>query len=72
MIVDGIQGKEVEDVILANGDSLFLFVNIISKLRDEFVEEFINFQVGEEVQQVLIRAKIIDAYFLRAKNSAGR
>ncbi|MEM7370429.1 MAG: choice-of-anchor Q domain-containing protein [Bacteroidota bacterium] len=67
MIVDGIQSKEVEDVVLANGDSLFIFVNIVSKLKDEFVEEFLNFQVGDEMQQVLIRAKIIDAYFLRSR-----
>ncbi|MEM7655950.1 MAG: hypothetical protein AAF399_07465 [Bacteroidota bacterium] len=67
MIVDGIQGKEVEDVSLANGDSLFVFLNILSKLQDEFVEEYLNFQVGEEVQRVLIRGKIIDAYFLTAR-----
>lgn len=67
MIVDGIQKNDVEDVVIANKDSIHMFINLKSQLKDNFAEEYINFQVGDEIQQVLIRAFVIDAYFLRAR-----
>ncbi|GAB4420030.1 MAG: hypothetical protein OHK0039_33130 [Bacteroidia bacterium] len=67
MIVDGIQANAAEEVIIADGDSIHIFVNLRSKLRDAFAEDYIVFRVGEEEQRVLLRARILDAYFLRAR-----
>jgi hypothetical protein len=67
MVVDGRERLDIEDLILANGDSMLILVNLRSTLRDQYAEEFLNFQVGDQVQQVLIRARILDAYLLRAR-----
>ncbi|MDX2249626.1 MAG: hypothetical protein SF052_22775 [Bacteroidia bacterium] len=67
MIVDGIENNDVADIVIANKDSIHLFINLKSQLKDDFSEEYLNFQVGDEIQQVLIRAFVIDAYFLRAR-----
>lgn len=67
MIVDGIQADDVEDIVIANGDSIHMFINLRSQLKDNYAEEYINFQLGDEMQQVLIRAFVLDAYFLRAR-----
>lgn len=67
MIVDGIQGNDVSDLVIAKDDSMHVFVNLKSKEQDAYAEEYINFQVGDNVQQVLVQAWIVDAYFLTAR-----
>ena len=67
MIIDGLQTLDTTDIVIAGNDSIHIFVNLRSELKDDYVEEYINFQVGEEIQQVLIRGKVIDGYFLRAR-----
>lgn len=67
MIVDGIQGNDVSDLVIAKDDSMHIFVNLKSKEKDGYAEEYINFQVGDEIQQVLVQAWIVDAYFLTAR-----
>lgn len=65
MIVDGILSDDVEDIPLAQGDSLHIFVTFRSALKDMYAEEYINFQVGDTKQEVLIRARVIDAYLIK-------
>ncbi len=73
LIVDGVVADDVSDVELAKGDSLHVFVTFTSTERDNFIEEFINFEVGGELQQVMVRARIIDAYLIRTeRDSLGR
>lgn len=67
MIVDGIRSDDVTDLVIPNGDSIHLFVNLKSELRDDFAEEYLNFQIGEEVQKILLFAKVKDAYLFRAR-----
>ncbi|MEM6802851.1 MAG: choice-of-anchor Q domain-containing protein [Bacteroidota bacterium] len=67
MIVDGIQANDVRDLVIAQEDSMHIFVNLRSKERDGFAQEYINFQVGDDVQRVLVQAWIVDAYFLKAR-----
>lgn len=67
MIVDGIQANDVEDIEIANDDSIHIFINLKSELRDNFKEEYIAFQVGDEIQRMLIRAFVVDGYLLRAR-----
>ncbi len=65
LIVDGILSDDVGDTPLAKGDSMHVFVTFRSALKDMYVEEYINFQIGDTKQQVLIRAKVIDAYLIK-------
>ena len=67
MIVNGVRTLEATDIVIANGDSIHLFINLRSALQDAYAEEYLAFQVGEEVQRVLLRARVIDAYFLQAR-----
>ncbi|MCB0837598.1 MAG: hypothetical protein KDD99_13095, partial [Bacteroidetes bacterium] len=67
MIVDGIESDDVSDIVIANADSMHMFINLKSQLKDDYAEEYIVFQVGDEIQRVLIRAFVIDAFFLRAR-----
>lgn len=67
MIVDGIKGNDVQDIVIPNGDSVHLFVNLKSELQDEFAEEYLNFQIGEEVQKILLYALVKDAYLFKAR-----
>ncbi len=67
MIVDGIRGDDVEDIVIPNRDSVHIFVNLKSELRDDFAEEYLNFQIGEEVQKVLLLARVKDAYYFKAR-----
>lgn len=67
MIVDGIQSNDVSDVVIAKNDSLHIFVNLKSELKDDFKEEYIAFEIGGEIQRMLIRAFVLDAYFLTAR-----
>ncbi|TAE49984.1 MAG: hypothetical protein EAZ89_13075 [Bacteroidetes bacterium] len=67
MIVDGIEGRDVQDIVIANNDSAHIFINLKSALTDSYTEEYLAFQVGSEIQRVLLRARVIDAYFLRAR-----
>ncbi|MEO0896987.1 MAG: hypothetical protein AAFY71_11345 [Bacteroidota bacterium] len=67
MIVDGVRGREATDVVIPNGDSIHLFINLKSELRDDFAEEYLNFQIGDEVQKVLLLARVKDAYLFKAR-----
>lgn len=67
IMVDGIRADTVEEVLIRGRDSTFIFVNLRSMLRDDFAEEFLAFQVGDEVYRILLRAKVIDAYYFRAR-----
>jgi hypothetical protein len=67
MIADGIQADTAEDIVIPHRDSIHIFINLRSQERDKLVEEFLYFQVGDEIQQVLLRARVIDAYFLQAR-----
>ncbi|MEL6592351.1 MAG: choice-of-anchor Q domain-containing protein [Bacteroidota bacterium] len=67
MIIDGLQTTDTSDIVIAANDSMHIFVNHTSTLQDNFIEEFINFEIGDETQQMLIYGKVIDAYFLRAR-----
>lgn len=67
LVVDGIRSNDVSDLVIAEGDSLRIFVTLTSELRDNFSEEFIAFQVGDEIQRILIRAFVLDAYFFQAR-----
>ncbi len=67
LIVDGISGQEVTDVVLADDDSVRIFVNLTSDLRDEFAEDYILFQVGENIQRLLVRAFVVDAFYFRSR-----
>ncbi|MEL6133212.1 MAG: right-handed parallel beta-helix repeat-containing protein [Bacteroidota bacterium] len=71
MIVDGIPGDDVEDVVIARGDSAHIFITLKSELLDEFTEEYISFQVGDNTQRLLLYAKVKDAYLLRARVNRG-
>lgn len=67
MLIDGLQTLDTTDIVIPARDSIHIFVNHTSTLTDDFIEEFINFEVGGERQQVLIWGKVIDGYFLRAR-----
>ncbi len=67
MIVDGIRANDVTDVEIADDDSIHIFINLKSALLDNFKEEYIAFQVGQEVQRMLIRAFVVEGYLLRAR-----
>lgn len=67
LIADGIRADTVEDLVIAARDSMLTIVNLRSELRDDFAEEFLNFQIGEETYQILLRARVIDAYYFRAR-----
>ena len=67
MIVDGIQADDVDDIVIPTGDSIHIFVNLRSEIKDDYAQDYIIFQVGDEVQRVLIQGFIVDAYFLRAR-----
>lgn len=64
MIVDGLEGNMMsfEDMPLAKGDSMLVLVTFKSVEKDKFIEEYVNFEVGGEMQRVLVRAKVLDAY----------
>lgn len=67
LVVDGILQNDVEDIVLAKDDSLLIFVSLKSELKNAFTEEYIAFQIGENVQRKLIHAYVIDAFFLTAR-----
>lgn len=67
LVVDGIPGQSVEELILANNDSLLVFINLASELKDDFALERLHIEIGDGRQTVILRAKVIDAYFLRAR-----
>lgn len=67
LIVDGIRGNDVQDLVLAKNDSMHVFVSMKSQQRDNYAQEYLAFQVGNNTQRVLIRAFVRDAYFLRAR-----
>ncbi len=67
MIVDGIKGNDISDIVIRKEDSLLVLVNFISEIRDDFVEEFISFQIGDNVQRVPISAFVLDAFLLRSR-----
>ena len=67
LIVDGIRGDDVSDLVINGRDSMHVFVTMKSQERDNFAQDYINFQVGGEVQRVLIQAFVLDAYFLQAR-----
>lgn len=69
-IIDGRLTNDINDLVLRDGDSLLIFVNLNSELRDEFTEEFLAFQIGTNTQRVLLRAKILDAYLFRSRAQA--
>ncbi|MEM9984281.1 MAG: hypothetical protein AAF804_04235, partial [Bacteroidota bacterium] len=58
LLVDGIVADTVEDLVIAGGDSMLVIVNLRSELRDDFAEEILNFQIGEDTYQILLRAKV--------------
>lgn len=68
MIVDGVRTKDAKEIVLASKDSMHIFVTMTSQQKDKFVEEYINVQVGNEVQKVLLRALVWDAYFFQVRN----
>ncbi|MFK7968959.1 MAG: hypothetical protein AB8F95_01260 [Bacteroidia bacterium] len=67
MIVDGLEGDNTNfaEMELAKDDSMLVLVTFKSLERDAFIEEFVNFEVGGEMQRVLVRAKVLDAYLWR-------
>jgi len=67
LIVDGVKADTVQDLVIAAQDSMLVIVNLESELRDDFAEEFLNVQIGDERYQVLLRARVIDAYYFRAR-----
>lgn len=67
MIIDGLQTLDTTDIVIPARDSIHIFVNHTSTLKDGFIEEYINFEIGPERQQMLIWGKVIDGYFLRAR-----
>ncbi len=67
LIVDGIRGDRVRDLSIDGRDSMHVFITLKSQLKDNFSEEYIGFRVGDEVQHVLIRGFVLDAYFLQAR-----
>lgn len=69
LIVDGIRKDDVAEVIIPEDDSIVVFVSLKSKLQNNFAEEYVSFQIGEQVQRILIRAFVRDAYFLSARLS---
>ena len=64
MIADGLEGDKMsfDDMPLAKGDSMLVLITFKSLEKDAYVEEYINFEIGGEMQRVLIRAKVLDAY----------
>lgn len=75
MIVDGLEGDKMsfDDMPLAKGDSMLVLITFKSVEQDAFIEEYVNFEIGGEMQRVLIRAKVLDAYLWRTtgRDSAG-
>ena len=67
LVVDGIRGNDVTDLVLAEDDSMRIFITLNSRFRDEFSEEYLAVQIGDNVQRVLIRAFIVDAYYFKAR-----
>lgn len=67
ILVDGIRADTVEDVLIRGQDSVHIFVNLKSMLRDDFAEEFLAFQVGDQTYRILLRAKVIDAYYFQSR-----
>jgi len=67
LIVDGRTGNDINEVEVAQDDSLRIFVNLKSNIRDDFAEDYLLFQIGDEVQRVLIRAFVVDAYYFGAR-----
>jgi len=67
LIIDGIQADELQDHVLPKGDSLHVFITLKSVEKDMYIEEFINFDVGGNVQKALIRAYVVDAYFFSTR-----
>lgn len=67
LVVDGRRGDDVQDLVLASSDSLLVFVSLTSDLKDDFAEDYLAFQVGEQVQRILVRAFVVDAYLFKAR-----
>ncbi len=67
LVVDGISANEVTEVVIAEDDSIRIFVNLNSEMRDEFAEDYIVFQTGDNIQRILIRAFVVDAYYFRSR-----
>lgn len=67
MLADGIEGNSVEDIIISKEDSIHIFFTMKSQEKDNYAEEYVAFQVGENIQRVPISAFVRDAYFLRAR-----
>ncbi len=67
LIIDGVKTQEATEVIIPSKDSIYVFVNMKSQAKDAFVEDYLNFKIGNETQKVLIRAFVLDAYFYPTK-----
>ena len=69
LVVDGVRADDVKDKVIAKNDSILLFVSLTSELQDDFAEDYIAFQIGDEIQRILVRAFVVDAYLLKARLS---
>ncbi|MEM6265261.1 MAG: right-handed parallel beta-helix repeat-containing protein [Bacteroidota bacterium] len=67
LIINGLEINDLNDVELARDDSIYIFVTMKSVERDKFARDYINFQVGENTQRILIQAFVLDAYFFSGR-----
>ncbi|WNJ18195.1 right-handed parallel beta-helix repeat-containing protein [Pontibacter sp. G13] len=71
MIVDGVRTSDTTDLVISQKDSMHIFITMKSYERDGFAMDYVNFQIGEDIQKVPIMAWIVDAYFLTARVTQG-
>ncbi len=69
LIVNGIHGNIHENVILEPEDSIYIFVSLKSSEKEKIVEDFIEFELENKKETVVLQAFVRDAYFYRGVDS---
>lgn len=67
LIIDGIKSIDESGIVMERGDSLRIFANVKSDLRDEVAMDLIRFEADGESDEVQVQAKIIDANLVRSR-----
>ena len=67
--VDGITGIEHHDVTLEPNDSIYIFVSLKSNEKEKIVQDYIDFELDNRKEVVVLQAYVKDAYFYRGVDS---
>jgi len=70
MIVDGILGNTHREVIIESKDSIYIFIQLKSNEKEKIVIDYIDFELENRKDVVVLQAYVKDAYFYRSSNDS--